>query len=296
MKLRRGCLVYRQFRLMPEKPVASILIPCLPAPEYLDVALTSVMPQARAAGAEVIVISDGPHESTAAVAERHGARLVALPRREGLNRARNAGLGEAAGELLVFIDQDVEAPSGWLDAMLEGARAYPEYEVFGGPITARLENGLHGCGREPPPITTLDAGPHDRDLALVWGANMAIRRSAFDRIGWFDDALSGRGDEEEWELRYAAAGGRIRYLARAGLYHRRSAADARLGALVSAAYTQGREVRRHGVRIDDPRPLRAELRTIAGCAWHTIRRRCPYGIVMGARAAGAVRETLRRRT
>ncbi len=28
---------------------------------------------------------------------------------------------------------------------------------------------------------------------------------------------------------------------------------------------------------------------LAGCAWHTVRRRCPYGIVMGARAAGTLR-------
>ena len=277
---------------VPQKPTASILIPTLVAPAYLDVTLASVTGQAAVAGAEVIVVSDGPDPATAAVAEHHGARLVTLARQRGLNSARNAGVDAAGSDLLVFIDQDVDAPAGWLEAIIQGARANPDREVFGGPIRARLEGGPHGCGREPPPITTLDAGPRDCDVPLVWGANMAIRRSAFARTGRFDEVLYGRGDEEDWELQFTSGGGRIRYLAGAGLDHRRTAEDSRLRVLAQAAYGQGREARRHDRRVGKARPLRAELRTLAGCVWHTIRRRCPYGIVMGARTAGSLRQAL----
>jgi GT2 family glycosyltransferase len=280
---------------VPAKPCASILVPTLAAPGYLEVTLASVVPQARASGAEVIVVSDGPDQPTAAVAERHGARLLTLPAQRGLNAARNAGIDAARSDLIVFVDQDVDAPAGWLQALLDGARENPDHDVFGGPIRARLEGGPRGCGREPAPITTLDAGPHDRDVTLVWGANMAIRRSAFEQLGVFDEALHGRGNEEDWEFRYASAGGRIRYLADAGLDHRRAASDARLRALARHAYGQGREARRHDVRTGKPRALRSELRTLAGCAWHTVRRRCAYGIVMGARTAGSLRESLAER-
>jgi GT2 family glycosyltransferase len=270
------------------------VIPTLAAAEYLDVALGSVVPQAGALGAEVIVVSDGPHPAVEAVAERHNVSLVVLPERRGVNAARNAGIDAAGSELVVFTDADVEAPEGWLAAVLSGAQRYPEHDVFGGPIRPRLENGMHGCGREPAPITALDAGPDDRDVELVWGANMAIRRRAFDREGRFDDALSGRGDEEEWELRYTAAGGRIRYLAAAAIDHRRTAADSRLSVLVRSAYRQGREAGRHSTRIGRRPTAAAELRVIAGCAWHTVRRRCPFGLVMGARAAGTLQELIRR--
>lgn len=275
-----------------DKPPASVLIPTIAAPDYLDVALSSVMPQAEMLGAEVIVVSDGPDQRTAQVAERHKAKLLTLPQRQGLNSARNAGILAARSDLIVFIDDDVDAPCDWLQAVIDGAGSHPEVEVFGGPIRARLEHGLRGCGREDPPITTLDAGADDRDVPLVWGANMTIRRSALERVGEFDETLSGRGDEEEWQLRYTAAGGRIRYLARAGLDHRRAAPDARLAVLARAAYNQGREARRHDVRSGKARTVRSELRTLTGCAWHTIRRRCAYGIVMGARTAGSLHETL----
>src|SRR5581483_7984688 len=126
---------------------------------YLDVTLESVMGQAAQLGAEVIVIADGPDAATEATSARHGAQVVTLPQQRGLNSARNAGIAAARSDLLVFIDQDVQAPPGWLQAVIAGARAYPDREVFGGPIRARLEGGPRGCGREPAPITTLDAGP-----------------------------------------------------------------------------------------------------------------------------------------
>ena len=64
---------------------------------------------------------------------------------------------------------------------------------------------------------------------MVWGANFAVRRSAVERIGPFDERIvRPHGDEEEWLERLRAAGGRIVYLAAAGLDHRRSAEDARL--------------------------------------------------------------------
>ncbi len=277
---------------VPDKPPASIVIPTLAAGDYLDVTLASVMPQAEAVGAEVIVVSDGPDPATAAVARRHGARPVTLPQHRGLNSARNAGIDAARSDLIVLIDQDIDAPPGWLEALIDGARAYPDVEVFGGPIRARLEQGPRGCGLEPPPITTLDAGSEDRDLPLVWGANMAIRRSALERVGRFDEVLHGRGNEEDWEFRYTTGGGRIRYLASAGLDHRRAPADARLRVLARHAYGQGREARRHDVRSGKPGTVRTELRTLVGCAWHTVRRRCAYGIVMGARTAGTLREAL----
>jgi hypothetical protein len=107
-------------------------------------------------------------------------------------------------------------------------------------------------------------------------------------MGRFDEAVSGHGDEEDWLLALRGAGGEIVYLAGAGVEHRRTGADSHLLPLARAAYRRGR-----GARITDERRGRApglarELRVLAGCAWHSVRRRCPQGIVMGAHAAGRV--------
>ncbi len=281
---------------MTDSPTATIVIPTRCRADYLEVTLRSVLGQARPAGAEVLVVSDGIDPGAEAVCARHGVRLLALARPLGANAARNAALRASSGDPVVFIDDDVEAPEGWLAAMLEGVAAAGDRDVFGGPIRARLEGGgPRACGREPPPITTLDHGPADRDVALVWSANMAIRRRAFELAGEFDETITGgRGDEEEWEHRYRASGGRVRYLARAGLVHRRSARDATVRALARAAYRQGRAARRNDVRKGTPPSLRGELRTLAGCCYHVVRRLCAIGIVLAAHAAGRLAQTLAR--
>lgn len=277
-------------------PCASIVIPTRARAGYLRVTLDSIAPQAAQAGAEVLVVQDGPDPDTESVVRRHGVRLISLAQPAGANAARNAGAGAALAELVVFVDDDVQAPGGWLAALLAGAAARPDRDVFGGPIRPLLEGGgPRACGREPPPITALDLGPSDRDVALVWSANMAIRRRALHRVGPFDEAIAGRGEEEDWQRRYTAAGGRIRYLAQAGLVHRRTAADARLRGLVPAAFALGRSARRYDLRKREAPSPRQELRVLAGCLWHTGRRRCAYGIVMAAHAAGRLAQLLAER-
>ena len=180
---------------------------------------------------------------------------------------------------------------------MEGAERHPDAEAFGGPIRARFEgHAPRGCGREDPPITTLDLGSQDVEAEMVWGANFAVRRSAVERIGEFDESLDrSHGDEEDWLLRLRAAGGRIVYLADAGLEHRRSAGDSGLRPLARAAYHRGRGARSSDLRRGQAPRLARELRVLAGCGWHTVRRACPQGVIMGAHSAGRVMEALRPR-
>jgi GT2 family glycosyltransferase len=189
--------------------------------------------------------------------------------------------------LIAFIDDDVYAPPGWLRAVVDGANSHPRSEAFGGPIRARLEGRTpSSCGREKPPITTLDLGAHDTEAGMVWGANFAVRRSAFERIGPFDETVAGHGDEEDWLLALRAAGGHIEYLAAAGLDHRRADVDARLLSLARAAYRRGRAARVSDERRGAAPGLPRELRIVMGCAWHTVHYACPQGVIMGAHATG----------
>jgi GT2 family glycosyltransferase len=278
---------------------ASIVIPTRERLAYLEVALASLAAQAERAGAETVVVDDaGPSHTARRLAERFGARYEPHPRPLGLNVARNTGVTCSAGELVVFVDDDVRACAGWLAALLAAARAHPDVDVFTGPIRARLEGRApRGCGREMPPVTTLDLGGEDADARFAWGANMAIRRSALERIGPFDVALAGGGDEQEWQERLRARdpSARVLYVAGAAVEHRRAGADARLGALCRAAHARGRAARRFDARRAAAPPLAGELRTLARCAGHVALRRCPAGLTMVAHSAGRTREALRER-
>ena len=275
-------------------PRAAIVVPTRNRPRYLDVALASICRQAAQHGAEVVVVDDGPDGATRAVAARHGARYVAHDGPRGLNAARNTAIDATGAPLLVYVDDDVAVRPGWLAALLDAAGACPpEVGVLTGPIHARIEDHpFRGCGREGPPITHLDLGPRDLDTPRAWGANMAIRRSAIDAVGRFAEHLWGGGDEEEWQARWRARGGRIRYVAAAALDHRRAGDDARLRALTRAAYHRGRQARRFDALSGTAPPLRAELRVLVGCLAHGPRFRCAGGVTMSAHSLGRLRSAL----
>ncbi len=289
--------------ISPSKSIsASIVIPTRGRPAYLEVALASIAPQASAVGAELLVIDDaGSSPEGRAQAERFGAKYVPHERPLGLNVARNTGVESSSGELVAFVDDDIEAGRGWLAALLAGAEKHPDVDVFAGPIRPRLEGrggwGSHSCGREGPPITTLELGGRDTDAKYAWGANMAIRRRALERVGAFDVSLEHGGDEQEWQdrLRMEQPDARVLYVAGAAVDHRRTGGDARLRALARAQHARGRAARRFDAQRGQAPSLRSELVTLAGCMWHVVRRRCPAGLTMVAHSAGRVREGMRER-
>jgi GT2 family glycosyltransferase len=304
---------------------ASIVIPTRARPDYLAVALASIAPQAAQANAEVVVVDDAappldapslddapplddaaalldaapplnaaPPLALRALTERFGARYEPSGTPRGLNTARNTGVARSHGELVVFVDDDVQVADGWLAALLHASVQYPDVEIFTGPIRARLEgHPPRSCGREAPPVTTLDLGAHDTDaVRFAWGANMAVRRRALARVGPFDTSIAGGGDEQEWQERH---GGPVMYVAGAALHHRRSARDARLRTLARTARTRGCAARRFDARRNLAPSLRTELTTLVGCLGHVVRHGCPAGLVMAAHSFGRLQEGVRER-
>jgi len=279
---------------------ASIVIPTRARLSYLEVALASIAPQAAAVGAEMIVVDDaGASPVACELVARHGARYEPHTAPLGLNVARNTGVTHSQGELVVFVDDDVRASAGWLAALLAAAREHNEIDVFAGRIVPQIEgHALHSCGREGSPITSLDLGPHERTTSYAWGANMAIRRSALERVGPFDVSLAHGGDEQEWQDRLISASGgaaRVLYVAAACVEHRRVGLDARLRALSRTAHVRGRAARRFDVWRGEAPSLARESITLAACAGHVVARRCPAGLTMVAHSAGRLREGLRER-
>ncbi len=283
-------------------PPASIVIPTRARLSYLEVALESIAPQAAAAGAELLVVDDaGATASARELVERFGARYEPHSGPLGLNVARNTGVRLSSGELVVFVDDDVRASTSWLQALLDAAGEHPEVDVFTGPIRASLEGrggwASRSCGREQPPITTLDLGERDTDARFAWGANMAIRRVALERVGPFDPSLEGGGDEQEWQerLRTLDPGARVLYVAEASVEHRRVGEDARLRALARGSYRRGRAARRFDARRGQAPSSTAELATLARCLAHVVLRRCPAGLTMAAHSWGRLRRALEER-
>jgi len=62
-----------------------------------------------------------------------------------------------------------------------------------------------------------------------------------------------------------------------------------------SAFYRGRNMRAYDARRGVEPPASKELLTLAGCGWHTLRRACPQGLIMGAHSAGRTLEAVRER-
>ena len=86
----------------------SVIIPAYNVEEYIDKCLLSVLSQTYN-NLEVIVINDGSTDDTAAIVKRYvtDPRLKLIDQQNaGVSAARNAGIAEASGKLLAFVDSD----------------------------------------------------------------------------------------------------------------------------------------------------------------------------------------------
>jgi biofilm PGA synthesis N-glycosyltransferase PgaC len=99
-----------------EPPLLSIIIPCHNEAGHVAAKLEDLRtvdyPRDKL---EVVVVSDGSDDGTAAEAEGAGnVRVVAWPERRGKPAAMNAGARAAAGDVLVFTDANARIPPGSL--------------------------------------------------------------------------------------------------------------------------------------------------------------------------------------
>jgi glycosyltransferase involved in cell wall biosynthesis len=151
---------------------------------------------------ELIVVDNATEAATRKVCQSFSDRLplrYVVCTRPGQNAARNRGLKEVSGELVLLADDDMSPEESWLREMYQGAQRWPEQVLFGGRILPRWP------GRAPdfeiePGIGRWSYGICDPDLPegpdptfLPISMNMAVRRSVFDSGMAFDETIGPRG-------------------------------------------------------------------------------------------------------
>ena len=213
---------------------------------------------------EVVVVDNASDDTTPEVVRRHAESDPRIRRVEetvvGLSRAKNAGISNARGELLLFTDDDVVLVDSWVAAYVDFFRtSRPGPVLAGGPVLPIA----HDLSAWPAWITAsgtvelprLYHGEVPRRLGefeWLWGGNMAAPRRLFDAIGGFDESIgvSGvqRGTFEDVELvqRVVAHGGECWYVPAAVIYHRTAAEATRPRVVAGKAFTRGaNDVLRH---------------------------------------------------
>jgi GT2 family glycosyltransferase len=288
---------------MTTLPFVSVVIPTWNRATMMADCLASVRGQSYPRDRfEILVVDDGSADATADVAraqdDGHLPAVRYLPQvHGGLNAARNAGLAASTGDPVCFIDDDAEAPPGWLAAMTEGTLRHPECGCLGGAIRVRFE-------ATPPRICEKeswvwegeqDYGLAERHVDHVNGGNLAVRRWAIERVGPFDVSLPLYGDETEWERRLRRAGIAIGYLPAAWIWHRRTAADLRRMTLLRRRFRQGVAYASYAAAVGERISVARTVWPIPFYLAHAARRRCFGAVLEIGRKCGLAWGEMRRR-
>lgn len=190
---------------MTKPPTVSVVIPAYNAAWCVGKAIDSVLAQEYDAF-EVIVVDDGSTDDTAAVlAGYHENIRVIRQINGGMSNARNAGIREATGEFIAFLDSDDWWMPGKLGRQVELLRAHPKIGFCS--TAARVEDpegrllNVWQCQTWQGSFL-VHLFQSNADVPGSCSAVM-VRRALLQVTGGFDETLRGLEDPDLW-IRLAA--------------------------------------------------------------------------------------------
>ncbi len=197
-----------------ERHTLSVVVCCYSQARWdlLQLTIASVQNQMRTVDELVLVVDHNDVLFDRLRDRVEGATVVANEGQQGLSHARNTGVAHATGDIVAFLDDDVEANPSWSHHLM---RAYVDLAVLGvgGRVVPRFERERPQW--MPPQLDWVIGCTYAGHRASrgpvrnFIGANMSFRRSVFDAISGFRADLgrteTGAAGCEETELCIRAA-------------------------------------------------------------------------------------------
>jgi N-acetylglucosaminyl-diphospho-decaprenol L-rhamnosyltransferase len=197
------------------------------------------------AGETIVVDNASSDGSAAMVRERHrSVRLIPLPENRGFSAAVNLAAREASGDAFLVLNPDAALPPGALPRMIASLERRPgawmigfrqedgsgRFQIAFGPgpsfaleLARRIiQRGIdRGSGRLAGALDRLISRP----IRVPWvsGSSVLVRRSAFERVGGFDERYFLYFEDADLCLRARSAGGEVWYDPTVTILHERGA-------------------------------------------------------------------------
>ncbi len=150
---------------------------------------------------EIIVVDNNSTDRTAEIIKSHGARYI-LETNRGRAEARNTGIRLARGDIIVIIDADCVAESGWMRRLVAGF-VDPRVGIVAGEIKCLETEGLADLEKFLLKKDYLAQKQHIEHPFLPYAAtaNAAYRKELFNKIGYFTLGMTGEDDADfSWRM------------------------------------------------------------------------------------------------
>jgi glycosyltransferase involved in cell wall biosynthesis len=198
-------------------PMVSVVIPAFNAGKHIGKLLDSLAAvEYPGELLEVIVVDNGSSDDTTDIVRRYAVRLMAETTLHNPGTARNAGVRQAKGEVIAFIDADCVATRNWITAALAVMRER-QADVVAGRVEWDYSTPRNAA-------EFFDSLVHLRnDISVpkhgtAVTANLIVRSAVFEKTGLFPEWKA--GEDGAFCLRAAAAGYRLVYAADVTVTHK----------------------------------------------------------------------------
>ena len=219
----------------PAPDVSIVVVAYGTGPVVLDT-LASIAAAARVdpdPSVEVIVVSNphpvhGQRTLVDLRLSTRGVCVVIPPDNLGFGGGCELGALAARGELLAFVNPDVEVPTGWLGPLVAAIRSKPVAPHIAAPVLVEADGSVQEIGqrlyRTGATAPILERGPDDGPVAVDYAsaACWVMTRDAHERLGGFDAAYHPAYFEDvDLALRVHRAGGRCLVVPTVRVVHHR---------------------------------------------------------------------------
>lgn len=189
-----------------DAPPLTVFTPFYKNIEYFDETIVSVLSQSFR-DFEYLMINDGDPAVAAAIQVRHNdprIRIINTPTPLGLGGSRNAGLHEARGDLIAFIDSDDVCEPGRFEKQVAFLRSHPDHVLVGSALRY-IDEESRTIGRRRYPENDTDIRKRMVAMNCVAQPSVIARRSALIEAGGYRPDFPAAEDYDLW-LRTARLG------------------------------------------------------------------------------------------
>jgi glycosyltransferase involved in cell wall biosynthesis len=179
------------------RPLVSIIIPTRNRAALLPAAIDSVLSQTRQ-DFELIVVDDGSTDDTHEVMRAYASHITCLRiEPSGPSAARNCGIKAARADMIAFLDSD----DCWLPRKLERQLDYHAARddvMVSQTREVWIRNGVRVNARAKHRMRSGWIYEYCLPLCIVSPSSVIIHRSAFERVGLFDESMPACEDYDLW--------------------------------------------------------------------------------------------------
>ncbi len=241
----------------------------------------------------VIIVDNASNdvEKTEEIVHHYSASLIKNSVNSGFGFASNLGLANTKSEFILFANPDIELLDGALEGLVAGLEKYPDCVAAnprivdtGGRARFKRRSVLLGADewtREP-----ID----DCRVMVLSGAALCVRRSAFLKVGGFDNNIFLFHEDDDLSIRLRRAGGALMYFPSSSIVHSEGMGSKRTPSIAwRKGWSMGRSrtytSRKHGIPY-------GVARGVASAAGHMFNPEMLWSPVRWAKQVGFLSGTL----